>query len=142
MASLIFLDTTSTTGLGLSSDVLALMGLALLAVPAWLTLRARDPRRFVLGVLAAALLWLLLWYPNIAGLPLPSDFASIYQGLLPTWNHAFQFAVNADVASDNGMVGSSTFVVAGVTLIFVSAVAAAARRWGRPAGRPQGPPPR
>ncbi len=142
VASLIFLDTTSTTGLGLSSDVLALMGLALLVVPAWLTLRARDSRRFVLGVLGAALLWLLLWYPNIAGLPLPSDFASIYQGLLPTWNHAFQFAVNTDVASDTGMLGSSTFVVAGVTLIFVSAVAVAAWRWGRPSGRPWGPPPR
>ena len=62
-----------------------------------MAIRARDSRRFVLGVLAAALLWLLLWYPNISGLPLPAAFASLYQFLLPTWNWAFQFAVNTVV---------------------------------------------
>ena len=71
--------------------------------PGVAVLRARDPRRFVLGVLAAAVLWLLLWYPNISGLPLPADFAHLYQGLLPTWNWDFQFSVNTDPASDGGI---------------------------------------
>jgi len=140
IAALLFLDTSSPTALPLSSDVLALLGLAVLALPAWLVLRARDPRRFVLGVLGAAVLWLLLWYPNISGLPLPSDFASMYQGLLPTWNYDFQFAVNTDPASDSGLVGKDTLAVGAVTLLFVIAVAGAAWRWGR-SGTDAGEPP-
>jgi hypothetical protein len=137
VGALVLLDTASTTGVALSSDVLALAGLAVLALPAWLVLRARDPRRFVLGVLAAALLWLLVWYPNISGLPLPDDLAHLYQGLLPTWNWDFQFAVNTDPASDSGVLAQDTLLVAAVTVVFVAAVALTAWRWGRP---PSGPP--
>ncbi len=133
LAALLLLDTASTTSLALSSDLLALLALAVLAVPAWLTLRARDPRRFVLGVLAAALVWLAVWYPNLSGLPLPSDLASIYQGLLPTWNWDFQFAVNTDVAGEGGLVDVVTVQIGALTLIVVGAVAAVARSWGRPA---------
>ena len=133
VAALLFLDTTSTEGVTLSSDALALVGLLVLALPAALVLRARDPQRFVLGVLAAAGLWLLLWYPNISGLPLPADFAHLYQGLLPTWNWDFQFSVNTDPASDSGVFQPGMIVVAGITFVFVAAVAVAARRWG---GRP------
>jgi len=128
--ALLLLDTSSTTAVVLSSDVLALLALAVLAVPAWLTLRSRDPRRLVLGVLAAALLWLLLWYPNISGLPLPADLAGIYQGLLPTWNYDFQFAVNTDLASEGGLVDVTTVQLGALTLLFVAAVAAVARSWG------------
>jgi hypothetical protein len=106
------------------------MGLIVLAVPAAIVLRARDPRRFVVGVLLAAGLWLLLWYPNISGLPLPSEFAHLYQGLLPTWNYDFQFAVNTDPASDSGIFQPGMLVVGGVTVVFVLAVGYAARRWG------------
>ena len=134
VVSLLVLDTTSTTGVSLSSDVLSLLGLAVLMLPAWLVLRARDPRRFVLGVLAAALLWLLIFYPNLSGLPLPDDWAHLYQGLLPTWNWDFQFAVNMDPASDGGFIDGGTVVVALVTVIFVAASALAAWRWGRPSG--------
>ena len=80
IAALLLLDTSSTTSLALSSDLLAVLALAVLAAPAWLTLRSRDPRRFVLGVLAAALVWLVAWYPNSAGLPLPSDLAEHLPG--------------------------------------------------------------
>ncbi|MEX1334070.1 MAG: phospholipid carrier-dependent glycosyltransferase [Candidatus Limnocylindrales bacterium] len=135
VAALAFLETGSTTGLALSSDVLAIMGLVVLAVPAVIVLRARDPRRFVLGVLIAAGLWLLLWYPNISGLPLPDELAHLYQGLLPTWNYDFQFAVNTDPASDSGIIQSGLLLVGGVSLVFVAAVALVARRWaGRGAG--------
>jgi hypothetical protein len=131
VAALLLLDTTSTTGLTLSSDVLALLALVVLAIPAWVVLHARDPRRFVLGVLAAALLWLLVWYPNLSGLPLPDDLAHLYQGLLPTWNWDFQFAVNTDPAVDGGVIGLGTLVVAAVAVVFVAAAATAAWRWGR-----------
>ena len=87
----------------------------MLGIPAWLTLRARDPRRLALGVLGAALLWLLVWYPNISGLPLPAEFAHLYQGLLPTWNYDFQFAVNTDPASDSGVVQPGMLIVGGIT---------------------------
>jgi hypothetical protein len=123
-----------STGLGLTSDVLALLALVVLAVPAWVALRARDPRRLVVGVLAAALLWLLLWYPNIAALPLPSEMAHLYQGLLPTWNWDFQFAVNTSPAGDGGIVGPGLAVIALVTLVLVLASVAVARRWGREHG--------
>ncbi len=139
IAALAFLDSGSTTGLTVSSDVLALIGLMVLAFPAAIALRARDPRRFVLGVLVAAGLWLLLWYPNISGLPLPSDFAHLYQGLLPTWNYDFQFAVNTDPASDSGVIQPGLFIIGGITLVFVSAVAAVARRWGEGGGTGPGP---
>ncbi len=138
MLAFLFLDSASPTALTLSSDVLALMGLAVMAVPAWLVMRARDARRFVLGVLAVAMLWLLLWYPNISGLPLPSDFASLYQGLLPTWNWDFQFAVNTDPAGEGGLIDLSTFLIGGVTVVFVIGVGVVARLWGRSSGTAPG----
>ena len=138
VAAVALLDTTTTTSVTLSSDLLALVGLAVLAVPAWLVLRARDPRRFVLGVLAAALLWLLVFYPNLSGLPLPADLASLYQGLLPTWNWDFQFAVNTDPAAGGGFVDAGTLVVAAVTIVFLVGVVLVARRWGG-GSSPSGP---
>ena len=44
----------------------ALVALLLLAVPAYFVLRASDPRRFVVGVLVAAVIWFVAFYPNIA----------------------------------------------------------------------------
>ncbi len=130
LAALVLLDTTTTTSVTLTSDLLALLGLAVLALPAWLVLRARDPRRFLLGVVGAALLWLLLFYPNLSGLPMPSDLATLYQGLLPTWNWDFQFAVNTDPATAGGVIDAGTLVVGVVTVVFVIAVALLAVRWG------------
>ena len=138
VAALVLLDTTTTTSVTLSSDLLALLGLAVLALPAWLVLRARDPRRFVLGVTGAAVLWLLLFYPNLSGLPMPSDLATLYQGLLPTWNWDFQFAVNTDPAMVGGVVDAGTLVVGAVTVVFVIGVALLAGRWG---GATRGPDP-
>ncbi len=89
VAALVFLDTSSTAGLTVSSDVLALMGLAVLALPATLVLRARDPRRFVVGVLAAAVIWLAAVVPECLGptaagrprLSLPGAAAHLELGL-------------------------------------------------------------
>jgi hypothetical protein len=131
VAALTFLDTTSPVAVTLSSDLLALGALLLLVLPALLVLRARDARRFVLGVLGAAVLWLLLWYPNLAALPLPSSLATLYQGILPTWNWDFQFAVNTDPAVDGGLIDAGTVVIGVTTVLLVLGVALAARWWGR-----------
>lgn len=127
----IVLDATPSLGIDVTPEVLALMGLVVLAIPGWMTLRARDSRRFVVGVLAAAVLWLLIWYPNISGLPLPSDLAHAYQGLLPTWNWDFQFAVNIDPATNSGTVDASTLIVGIVTVLFVVGIVVIAAIWGR-----------
>lgn len=129
-AAVTLLDTTSTTPLSVASDLVALGFLVAFALLAWLVMRARDPRRFVLGVVGAALLWLLLFYPNLSGLPMPSDLATLYQGLLPTWNWDFQFAVNTDPAMVGGVVDAGTLVVGVVTVVFVIGVALFAGRWG------------
>ena len=66
--------------------------LALTPVAAYVA-TARDSRRFVLGALGAMAFWFVLWYPNIAALPLPAAIHNAYQGLLPTYLYPFQFWV-------------------------------------------------
>ena len=36
----------------------------------------------------------MLWYPNIAALPLPAALSNAFQGLLPTYVYPFQFPVS------------------------------------------------
>ena len=57
-------------------------------------LGARDPRRFVAGLVVAAVGWFVVLYPNIAALPLPASIVNAYQGILPTYLYAFQFPVS------------------------------------------------
>jgi Gpi18-like mannosyltransferase len=116
--------------LSVSPEALAAAGLAVLAAPAWLVIRARDPRRLVGAVVILAGLWLLLWYPNLAGLPLPAAFAHVYQGVLPTWNWDFQFAVNLDPPTEGGMVDATTLVLGAVSVLVAAGGAAVARSWG------------
>ena len=101
----------------------------LLTGPAWLVLRARDPRRFAAGILVAALVWFVVWYPNISALPLPGSFVNMYQGLLPTWIYDFQFTVNMTPAAHPKIVtvGSLALIVA--LLVAAAAVMYAARSW-------------
>ena len=112
----ILLDREGTFSLSVSPEILALLGLVVLAPIAWLVMRARDARRLVLGILAAATVWFVVWYPNIAGLPLPSDIAHVYQGVLPTWNWDFQFAVNLDPPASGPLIDVTTLVIALVAL--------------------------
>jgi hypothetical protein len=58
---------------------------------------ARDARRYVVGLVTAAVGWFVVFYPNIAALPLPSTVVNAYQGLLPTYLYAFQFP-NSQIA--------------------------------------------
>jgi hypothetical protein len=117
------------TEIVIGSEALALVAGLLLAIPAAMALRARDPRRFAGGVVLAAVLFFVAWYPNLSGLPLPSDFANIYQGLLPTWNYAFQFGVNPDPPIKAPMIDTSTIVIAAITALLGLAAMIAAYNW-------------
>jgi predicted membrane-bound dolichyl-phosphate-mannose-protein mannosyltransferase len=66
--------------------------LALTPVAAYVA-TARDSRRFVAGAIGAMGFWFVLWYPNIAALPLPAAIHNAYQGFLPTYLYPFQFWV-------------------------------------------------
>ena len=69
------------------SEPLALVALLVLAIPAWMALRARDPRRFAVGVLVrAALLFLSRGTRTSPACRCRATSPRIYQGLLPTWN--------------------------------------------------------
>ncbi len=81
---------------GFSTTPLAIGMLVVLAFVAWFVIRARDPRRFVVGAVIAAVVEFVVFYPNIAALPLPTTIFNAYQGLLPTYLYAFQFPVNTD----------------------------------------------
>jgi 4-amino-4-deoxy-L-arabinose transferase-like glycosyltransferase len=114
---------------GISAEEPAVIALLLLAVPAWFVLRARDPRNFVVSALIAAGCWFVLFYPNIASLPVPRPLAQIHLGLLPTWNYGFQFGVNQDEpnrASPDLLAVS--LLAAAVTVLVVTAIYAA-RAW-------------
>ena len=81
---------------GFSTAPIAIVILAVLVPIAWVVLTARDARRFVAGVLAAATVFFVAFYPNIAALPMPSAVFNAYQGMLPTWLYPFQFPDNTD----------------------------------------------
>ena len=54
----------------------------------------RDPRRYVVGFVAAVVGWFAILYPNIAALPMPAVLVNAYQGIIPTYLYAFQFPVS------------------------------------------------
>ncbi|MBA3958880.1 MAG: phospholipid carrier-dependent glycosyltransferase, partial [Chloroflexi bacterium] len=137
LAQLLFRGAPLTT-LTFQAEELALLALVLLAAPAYMALRARDPRRWVVGAVAVATIFFILWYPNISGLPLPNAIAQAYLGLLPTWNYDFQFAVNLDPAATGELYGLGTLLIAGATATLSLAVMVAARLWrGEPAREAQ-----
>ena len=83
---------------GIRPELVALLALIPLGLSAYVIVTARDPRRFVLGFVWAAVVVFVLFYPNISALPLPSQVFNAYQGILPTWLYPFQFPVNTDPA--------------------------------------------
>ena len=102
---------------GFSTAPIAIVILAVLLPIAWVVLTARDARRFVAGVIAAATVFFVGFYPNIAALPLPSAVFNAYQGMLPTWLYPFQFPDNTDVPQASLALFS---VVPLVTLLMLS----------------------
>ena len=77
-------------------ELLSFLLLLVLGPIAWVTWKARSPRRFAVGIVVAATVVFVAFYPNWSGLPLPNGIFNWYQGLLPTWLYPFQFAVNTD----------------------------------------------
>jgi hypothetical protein len=134
---------------GIPVEPIALVLLLALSPVAAYVATARDSRRFVVGALGAMAFWFVLWYPNIAALPLPADIHNAYQGFLPTYLYPFQFAV-----SNSGAAAPAIFAIGPaimlVSLLFMSVVVAysawswraalAERRRDRLAERPEPPP--
>jgi hypothetical protein len=87
-------DTPILTWRGIPVEPIALLVTLPLLYLAGQVIAARDARRFVLGLGVAAVAWFVVWYPNLAALPLPSTVVNAYQGFLPTYLYAFQFPVN------------------------------------------------
>jgi predicted membrane-bound dolichyl-phosphate-mannose-protein mannosyltransferase len=108
----------------------ALVALVLLMIPAYFVLRATDPRRYVVGAIGAAVVWFVVFYPNIGSLPVPTALSQIHLGLLPTWNWGFQFGVNMDQANRApvDMTGVALLAVAAVVLCLAAVYAVRAWR--------------
>ncbi len=127
----IFLDETVLVRMvGFSPEALAVGLFIPLGLAAWFVFTARDARRFVAGVVWAAVAWFVLWYPNIAALPVPSAFVNWYQGVLPTYLYPFQFAVNTDPAGGlPKLLGFDLFVLLGALAVTSLVVAWSAWAW-------------
>ncbi len=118
VASTFFDDTPMITSTNVPVEPIALIvTLALLPLAA-IVATARDARRFVAGLLVAMAGWFVLWYPNIAGLPLPQALSNAYQGFLPTYVYPFQFPVSTVDRSGPGPSLASPEVL----LLFVAIV--------------------
>jgi hypothetical protein len=100
---------------------------------AWFIVTARDARRFVVGALVAIIGEFIVFYPNIAALPMPSTFFNAYQGLLPTYLYPFQFPVNTDpvpakmpsiFAADPNLFNLPPVIVLGGVLVIACLVVA------------------
>jgi hypothetical protein len=107
----------------------ALGALLLLAIPAYFVLRATDPRRFVISAVAAAGIWFVAFYPNIASLPVPTALSQIHLGLLPTWNWGFQFGVNMDDPNRAGLDYPAVGLLALAVVVLCVAAVYAAKSW-------------
>ena len=114
----------------------AFVALLLLCVPAYFVLQGRDPKRYVVGVLVAAVVWFVAFYPNFASLPVPTPLSQIHLGLLPTWNWGFQFGVNLDEPNRNPLDFTSISLLIIATIALCVAAMYAVRNWNRDRSAP------
>jgi len=114
---------------GIPGELLALLLLGILGPLAWVVLRAASPRRFVVGLVLAAAFVFVLFYPNVAGLPLPTGVFNWYQGLLPTWLYPFQFPVNIDPPVSVSLVGPWPVLLFTAVMLAAGFVAYSAWVW-------------
>jgi hypothetical protein len=112
---------------GIPGELLSLLLLLILGPIAWVTWSARSPRRFAVGVVLAATVVFVAFYPNWSGLPLPNSIFNWYQGLLPSWLYPFQFAVNTDPAF--GVSFASPWPLLLLAAVLVSAAVVAYSAW-------------
>ncbi len=109
---------------GVIPEVIALIAAIPLGLVAIQVATARDARRFVAGLVATAVIWFAVLYPNISALPLPSAVVNAYQGLLPTYLYAFQFNVNTIDRSGAISFADPRFAILLVVLVVAAAVVA------------------
>ena len=106
------------------------VGLLVVFAPlAWLAWKVTSPRRYAIGTVLVATFVLVLFYPNISALPLPSAIFNWYQGLLPTWLYPFQFPVNTDAAVTVSLVGPWPLILFVAVLLAAVFVAYSAWIW-------------
>jgi hypothetical protein len=117
-------DTELLTLNGIPVEPIALVVALPLAYLAAQVIAARDARRYVVGLMAAAVAWFVVFYPNIAALPLPSTLVNAYQGLLPTYLYAFQFPVSETTRNVNTPLLSPTLAILVVAIGVTSLVVA------------------
>ena len=117
-------DTELVTLNGIPVEPIALVVAVPLLLLAGQVLAARDARRYVVGLLVAVAGWFVVFYPNIAALPLPSTIVNAYQGLLPTYLYAFQFPISQVERNVDTPLLSPTLVILtigiGVTCLVVA----------------------
>ncbi|MGH2475662.1 MAG: hypothetical protein ACRDIL_10390, partial [Candidatus Limnocylindrales bacterium] len=136
-------DTPILTWTGIPVEPIALVVALPLGYFAVQVFAARDAHRFVAGLGVAVVAWFVVWYPNIAALPLPSTVVNAYQGLLPTYLYAFQFPVNNVARPTTGLAGPTLAlltVALGVTCLVVAYSASVWRSAlaGSPSAAPTG----
>jgi hypothetical protein len=93
-ATALFGEVPLLTLRGVAVEPIAVLALVPLLGVAYVVATARDARRFVAGTVAAIAAFFVVWYPNLSGLPLPSNIFNAYQGFLPTYVYPFQFPVS------------------------------------------------
>jgi predicted membrane-bound dolichyl-phosphate-mannose-protein mannosyltransferase len=108
---------------GIPVEPIAVVVLLALSPVAAYVATARDSRRFVVGAFGAMAFWFVLWYPNIAALPLPADIHNAYQGFLPTYLYPFQFAVNNSAAAAPALFAIGPAIML-LSLLFMCVVVA------------------
>jgi hypothetical protein len=142
-------DVAIQTFRGIPVEPIALIVLLPLLYLAGQALAARDARRFVIGLGVAVAAWFVVWYPNLAALPLPSTVVNAYQGFLPTYLYAFQFPVNTTPRPDTPLISPVPLALTlalGVTCLVVAYSASVWRltlaesRASAASGRPPGSP--
>ena len=75
------------------------------------------------------MIWFILFYPNIASLPVPTPLSQIHLGLLPTWNWGFQFGVNLDEPNRAPIDMTAVALLAIATIGLCVAAVYAVRAW-------------
>ena len=114
---------------GVVPEIIALIAAVPLGLIALQVLTARDARRFVVGLVAAAAAWFVILYPNISALAMPSTIVNAYQGLLPTYLYAFQFNVNTTPRPETTFADPKFLVLVAFLAVACAVVAYSAWAW-------------
>jgi hypothetical protein len=109
-----------------SPDMVVPILLLLFIFLALVALATRDPRRFVVGYSAAAVIAFVVLYPNLSALVMPGNLTSSYNGFLPTWLYGFQFSVNQQISVPTAFVSEPGLLLAAFVMGMAALVAYAA----------------